>query len=72
MEKLFIVSFETIAKMEYNYLPTNFNVNTCNLISDSNESVVFQQTELFPGAFPIMEEIRRQGKLCDVVLKVVY
>lgn len=58
--------------MEYNYLPTNFNVNACNLISDSNESVVFQQGELFPAAFPIMEEIRRQGKLCDVVLKVFY
>lgn len=37
----------------------------------SNESMVFQQNDLFPMAFPCMEEIRRQGRLCDVVLKVV-
>ncbi|KAK9752514.1 BTB/POZ domain [Popillia japonica] len=36
----------------------------------SNESLVFQQNDLFPSAFPMMEEIRRQGKLCDVVLKI--
>lgn len=56
--------------MEYNYLQTNFNVNTNNLLFDTNDCVMFQQTELFPAAFPVMEEIRRQGKLCDVVLKV--
>lgn len=41
--------------------------NLCNITDDC---VVFQQQELFPSAFPIMEEIRRQGKLCDVLLKV--
>lgn len=33
-------------------------------------SKVYQQNDLFISAFPCMEEIRRQGKLCDVVLKV--
>lgn len=33
-------------------------------------SKVYQQSDLFTAAFPCMEEIRRQGKLCDVVLKV--
>jgi kelch-like protein 18 len=36
----------------------------------NNESMVFQQNDLFPLAFPCMEEIRRQGRLCDVVLKI--
>lgn len=34
------------------------------------ECVIFQQLDLFSSGFPIMEEIRRQGKLCDVTLKV--
>ena len=38
----------------------------------NNENVVYQQDDLFPSAFPVMEEIRRQGKLCDVVLKVLF
>lgn len=48
-------------------------INDCprNLYEMNNESLVFQQNDLFPLAFPCMEEIRRQGKLCDVVLKVV-
>ncbi|XP_071455717.1 kelch-like protein 18 [Hetaerina americana] len=33
-------------------------------------SVVFTQTSHFAASFPIMEEIRRQGKLCDITLKV--
>lgn len=37
---------------------------------EKNESVVFQQRDMFGEAFPVMEEIRRQGKLCDVTLKV--
>ncbi|GJQ72025.1 hypothetical protein Trydic_g3127 [Trypoxylus dichotomus] len=41
-----------------------------NMYEISNESLVFQQNDLFPSAFPMMEEIRRQGKLCDVVLKI--
>lgn len=47
-------------------LETDFK-NWCNITDDC---IIFQQQELFPAAFPIMEEIRRQGKLCDVVLKV--
>lgn len=41
-----------------------------NVYEMNNESMVFQQNDLFPSAFPCMEEIRRQGRLCDVVLKV--
>jgi hypothetical protein len=37
---------------------------------ENEESVMFQQSDLFSLGFPIMEEIRRQGKLCDVTLKV--
>lgn len=33
-------------------------------------SKVYQQNDLFSSAFPCMEEIRRQGKLCDVLIKV--
>ncbi|XP_044758542.1 kelch-like protein 18 [Coccinella septempunctata] len=40
------------------------------IISMNNQNLVFQQTDLFPSAFPCMEEIRRQGRLCDVILKV--
>lgn len=47
-------------------LETDFK-NWCSLTDDC---IIFQQQELFPAAFPIMEEIRRQGKLCDLVLKV--
>ncbi|KAJ9573753.1 hypothetical protein L9F63_008877 [Diploptera punctata] len=38
--------------------------------SENEESVIFQQLDLFSSGFPIMEDIRRQGKLCDVTLKV--
>lgn len=41
-----------------------------NIYEMNNDSMVFQQNDLFASAFPAMEEIRRQGKLCDVVLKV--
>ncbi|RZC34144.1 kelch-like protein 18 [Asbolus verrucosus] len=41
-----------------------------NVYEMNNESMVFQQNDLFPLAFPCMEEIRRQGRLCDVVLKI--
>ena len=40
--------------------------------TENEECVVFQQLDLFTSGFPIMEEIRRQGKLCDVTLKVSY
>lgn len=38
--------------------------------SENKDSIVYQQNDLFSQGFPIMEEIRRQGKLCDVTLKV--
>lgn len=43
---------------------------TGNIYKMNNDTMVFQQNDLFPAAFPCMEDIRRQGKLCDVVLKV--
>lgn len=38
--------------------------------AEVEECVIFQQLDLFSSGFPMMEEIRRQGKLCDVTLKV--
>lgn len=35
-----------------------------------NDYHIFTQKELFVEALPIMKEIRRQGKLCDVKLNV--
>lgn len=43
---------------------------TRNLLEMNSENLIFQQNDLFPSAFPLMADIRRQGKLCDVVLKV--
>ncbi|XP_066996449.1 kelch-like protein 18 isoform X2 [Anabrus simplex] len=37
---------------------------------DNEDCVIFQQLDLFSQGFPLMEEIRRQGKLCDVTLVV--
>lgn len=37
---------------------------------DTQEFVMFKQEDLFGQSFPIMKEIRRMGKLCDVTLKV--
>lgn len=37
---------------------------------DSDKFVIFQQDDLHVESFPLMKEIRRQGKLCDVTLKV--
>lgn len=34
--------------------------------------VLFKQNKLFADSFPLMKEIRRQGKLCDVTLKVFH
>jgi len=39
-------------------------------LSDNPESTVFYHKEHASGAFPCMEDIRRQGKLCDVNLIV--
>lgn len=38
----------------------------------AEEIDVFQKEDLPNLAFPIFEDIRRQGKLCDVTLKVKY
>lgn len=37
---------------------------------DDEKYVIFKQDDLFSESFPIMKEVRRQGKLCDVTLKV--
>jgi hypothetical protein len=37
---------------------------------NNEENIIFEQSDLFTVGFPIMEEIRRQGKLCDVTLEV--
>ena len=39
-------------------------------VGANSASVVFQQSDLTTSAFPIMEEIRRQGKLCDITIQV--
>ncbi|XP_026273850.1 kelch-like protein 18 [Frankliniella occidentalis] len=36
----------------------------------SDDHIIYHQDDLFLQGFPIMEEIRRLGKLCDVTLKV--
>lgn len=38
--------------------------------ADDDRYVIFKQDDLFAESFPLMKEIRRQGKLCDVTLKV--
>lgn len=37
---------------------------------ESDKFVIFQQDDLHVESFPLMKEIRRLGKLCDVTLKV--
>lgn len=37
---------------------------------DTDSYVIFKQDDLPTESFPLMKEIRRQGKLCDVTLKV--
>ncbi|XP_026466125.1 kelch-like protein 18 [Ctenocephalides felis] len=39
-------------------------------VADDEDCSYFQQSELFAEGLTVMEEIRRQGKLCDVTLKV--
>lgn len=36
----------------------------------SETTIIFQQSDLASSAFPIMEDIRKQGKLCDITIKV--
>lgn len=37
---------------------------------DGEDTVIFKQPNLPADAFPAIADIRRQGKLCDVTLKV--
>ena len=39
-------------------------------LSDSSETTIFYQKDMFSSGFPMMENIRREGKLCDVTLMV--
>ena len=39
-------------------------------LSDGADCVVFTANDLFQSAFPAMSEMRRDGKLCDVTVKV--
>lgn len=38
---------------------------------DDEKYIIFKQDDLSSESFPVMKEIRRQGKLCDVTLKVM-
>ena len=40
------------------------------LLSDGDDCVVFTQKDLAANAFPVMEDVRRAGKLCDVTIRV--
>ena len=39
-------------------------------LSDSSDATIFYQKDLYSTGFPMMESIRREGKLCDVTLTV--
>ncbi|TMW52279.1 hypothetical protein DOY81_002612 [Sarcophaga bullata] len=39
-------------------------------IEDDQKFVIYKHEDLFSESFPLMKEIRRMGKLCDVTLKV--
>lgn len=53
-----------------NYHPMGEKNLSFNMDHEADEIVVFQQSDLFTSSFPVMDEIRKQGKLCDVILKV--
>lgn len=46
------------------------SLSSTRTVSESEECIIFQQLDVFANGFSVMEEIRRQGKLCDVTLKV--
>lgn len=48
---------------------TNFNFTDIEM-SDGTDCVVFSQCDMPNGAFPMMEELRRQGHLIDVTVVV--
>ena len=39
-------------------------------LSDGADCIVFSANDLFESAFPAMSEMRRDGKMCDVIIKV--
>jgi len=39
-------------------------------LSDCSDATIFYQKDLYSTGFPMMESIRREGKLCDVTLTV--
>uniref|UniRef100_U5EHJ6 Kelch-like protein diablo n=1 Tax=Corethrella appendiculata TaxID=1370023 RepID=U5EHJ6_9DIPT len=45
-------------------------MDSSDLNSEDERFVLFKQEDLFSESFPLMKEIRRQGKLCDVTLKI--
>lgn len=73
LEKSFIESMEWSLQNEGPdpVLHKSFQNNTRDKLEMSKENLVFQQNDLFTSAFPLMADVRRQGKLCDVVLKVI-
>ena len=38
--------------------------------SETEDTLIFQQLDIFSQGFHIMEEFRKEEKLCDVILKV--
>lgn len=72
LEKSYIDDIEWNLHYEGPDPPMHWDIpeSTKKILDKNDESLVFQQEDLFPSAFPIMADIRRQGKLCDVVLKV--
>ena len=46
-------------------------MNCVVLMSDGSECVIFNQKDLPNVSLPVMEDIRRMGKLCDVTIKVM-
>lgn len=48
----------------------NNNLRVVYEMDNETDTVIFQYNGLFSNAFLDMEAIRRQGRLCDVVLKV--
>ncbi|XP_073998112.1 kelch like family member 18 [Rhodnius prolixus] len=70
MEKSFVADSPTIASFETSEGDkVKYISSSCSRTAESEECVIFQQLDIFAQGFSIMEEIRRQGKLCDVTLK---
>ena len=49
---------------------TALNTSSSSANAPHCPSVVFHQRDLPGSSFPVMEDIRRMGKLCDVTIKV--